>query len=211
MNRVPRIPVIGEITVDTFRDFVSLAKSMNEFPTPEILVCSPGGDIGYTLAMLDDIDENRRNTLATGICQSAAAVLATAGEGWRRCTADTLFRFMPPVKEKIENENGEIEEKVPDLRYYLHSVLVARLASRLKTPVADISLLFDGEFISSTRAKELGLIDEVIFTEAPNGNADRLPGSEGKTVAPVDERIGDLYDTHGCGGAVRLFAPSETE
>lgn len=175
-------------------------------PLENVVVSSPGGDIGYTLAMLDEIDENKRTTKATGICQSAAAVLATAGEGKRICTADTLFRFMPAQKEKMTEiiDGQEVEvEKIPDLRAYLQSVLVARLASRLKTPVAEISLLFDGEFVSSTRAKELGLIDEIIFTEAPRdeGNSVGLSGSEGITAheaygwsGPGSERIVERRD-----------------
>jgi ATP-dependent protease ClpP protease subunit len=186
------IHVIGEITAETFSNYMRQVEKVGAGWTPEtVLISSPGGDIGYTLAMLDEIDESKRGTRATGFCQSAAAVLATAGEGRRICTADTLFRFMPPMKEKVwvvvEGAPTEVE-KVPDYAYYIHSLLVARLASRLKTPVADISLWFDGEFISSTRAKELGLIDEIIFTEAPSGDPNRLQGSEGGSIGWASDR-----------------------
>ena len=177
------IKVIGEITAEsTLRYFEQVDFSRQSTP---VLISSPGGDIGYTLAMLDEIDENKRTTKATGFCQSAAAVLATAGEGKRICTADCLFRFMPPKKELVitmvdGKPYSDGTSSVPDFGYYTHSLLVARLAARLKTSIGDISLMFDGEFISSTRAKELGLIDEIIFTEAQNAerNIDRFPGSE---------------------------------
>ena len=177
------IKVIGEIDAAKLEHYMNQSENMrNGVP---VLISSPGGDIGYTLAMLDEIDESKRPTKATGFCQSAAAVLATAGEGKRVCTADCLFRFMPPKKELvITMVNGKPysdgTEEVPDFGYYTHSLLVARLAARLKTSIGDISLMFDGEFISSTRAKELGLIDEIIFTEAQNAerNTDRFPGSE---------------------------------
>jgi ATP-dependent protease ClpP protease subunit len=163
------ITVIGEINADTFQRYADLWDDRDH----GVLISSPGGDIGYTLAMLDDIDECKRNTWATGICQSAAAVLATAGEGRRVCTMDTLFRFIPPETEKINDPaTGEEIEKVPDLRYYLHSVLVARLAQRLKWALPETYDLFNGQFITSTRAKELGLVDEVISTEVKNGNID---------------------------------------
>jgi ATP-dependent protease ClpP protease subunit len=177
MNNVPKIKVIGEITADTFEKYVDQASSQYEFPIPWVLISSPGGDIGYTLAMLDDIDEHKRVTYATGICQSAAAVLATAGDGLRICTMDALFRFIPPEKEQVLVD-GEWVEKVPDLRYFLHSVLVARLAQRLKWAIPETNDLFDGEFINSERAKELGLIDKVISTEKPNGNLSRVSGCE---------------------------------
>ena len=90
------IHVIGEINEETARRYFDQAE-LNRFGST-VLISSPGGDIGYTLAMLDEIDENKRATKATGFCQSAAAVLATAGEGKRICTADCLFRFMPVLK-----------------------------------------------------------------------------------------------------------------
>lgn len=165
------IPVIGEITAETLKEYFSIAHKDRQ---ATVLVSSPGGDVGYMLAMLDDIDYRNRQTFATGICQSAAAVLATAGEGLRVCTMDTLFRFIPPEPKTL---GGEID----DLDYYLHSVRVARLAARLKCERIEVHDLFDGKFISSTRAKELGLIDEVISTEEINGNSVGLSGSERKT------------------------------
>jgi enoyl-CoA hydratase/carnithine racemase len=55
---------------------------------------------------------------------------------------------------------------------------VARLAQRLKWAIPETNDLFDGEFINSERAKELGLIDKVISTEKPNGNLNRVSGCE---------------------------------
>jgi ATP-dependent protease ClpP protease subunit len=175
------IRVIGEITAESTLHYFEQVEFARQ-STP-VLISSPGGDIGYTLAMLDEIDESKRATKATGFCQSAAAVLATAGEGRRICTADCLFRFMPPKKELVitmvdGKPYSDGTEEVPDFGWYTHSLLVARLAARLNTSIGDVALYFDGEFISSTRAKELGLIDEIIFTEKTNGNSDRLPGSE---------------------------------
>jgi len=183
------IHVIGEITAETFQRYMEQADRVHSHNT--VFISSPGGDIGYTLAMLDEIDESKRTTKASGFCQSAAAVLATAGEGKRVCTSDTLFRFLPPMKEmvkrRIDGEDVEYEG-VSDYGNFVHSLLVARLAARLKTPVADISLMFDGEFISSVRAKELGLIDEIIFTEVLNGkrDSDRFPGSESQADGFAD-------------------------
>lgn len=161
------IKVIGEITAVTFEQYVDQASRYHNNRC-HVLVSSPGGEIGYVLAMLDDIDEHKREVRSTGICQSAAAVLATAGEGKRVCTMDTLFRFIPPATEKlVDPQTGETVDEVPDLRYYLHSICVARLAQRLNWAIPETNDLFNGEFISSARAKELGLVDEVISTEAP--------------------------------------------
>ena len=170
------IKVIGEINANTLSQFFDRAEY---YPEDGVMISSPGGDIGYTLAMLDDIDEFKRPTRATGVCQSAAAVLATAGEGHRVCTMDALFRFIPPEPEDMKDpETGIISKKIPDLRWYLHTVLVARLAQRLKRDKVEVYELFDGEFISSTRAKELGLIDEVISTGALNGHLSGISGRE---------------------------------
>jgi len=209
------IKVIGEITADTFRQYMDCCENPLRFSRPnerdvivveDVLICSPGGDIGYTLAMLDDIDEHKRPTRATGVCQSAAAVLATAGEGKRVCTMDALFRFVPPDIELINDPaTGKGVYKVPDLRWYLHTVLVARLAQRLKRDKVEVYELFDGEFISSTRAKELGLVDEVISTEAPNGNSNRLSGSEREDVEFEECGYDDYAPSPtGSGGEVRV-------
>lgn len=165
------IAVVGEITSETFKQYISLSGHPGGFSPPHsVLISSPGGEIGYTLAMLDDIDYHKRTTLATGINQSAAAVLATAGEGKRICTMDALFRFIHP---RLENET------VTDHQHFLHAVFVARLAARLKCERIEIEDMFDGEFISSTRAKQLGLIDEVISTEVKDGNTGGFSRSEG--------------------------------
>ncbi|MGH7744618.1 MAG: ATP-dependent Clp protease proteolytic subunit [Candidatus Dormibacteria bacterium] len=194
--------VIGEITAETLGEYfnASILDNVRFGGGGRVIISSPGGDIGYMLAMLDDIDFWKRETFATGICQSAAAVLATAGEGKRVCTMDTLFRFIPPVAEKIDDGNGNIVEKIPDLRYFLHSVCVARLAARLKCPKPEIELLFDGQFISSIRAKEFGLIDEVISTEVKNGNSGGFSGSEGPIGRPInfDEYAGFTTSSERC-------------
>ena len=185
------VTVIGEITAQTFQNYVNNAhagrdyfRSVGQGDPSDVLISSPGGDIGYMLAILDDIDYWKRTTYATGINQSAAAILATAGEGKRICTMDALFRFIPPVPEGTE-------DKVSDHRFFLHSLCIARLAARLKCPRIEVHDMFDGEFISSTRAKELGLIDEIISTEVPNGDIDRLPGSQEPLKLKPDEFLRD--------------------
>lgn len=214
------VMVIGEITATTFRryaaqthvgprEFPTLNESyiwdpsiQNYKPNPNfvdpvpagVLISSPGGDIGYMLAMLDDIDYWKRETLATGICQSAAAVLATAGEGKRICTMDTLFRFKPAEPELMDDPDnpGQKIERVPDIRHYLQHLLISRVAQRLNTPLADAELLFDGKFITSIRAQELGLVDEVISTEnTPYGNPSGLSGSE-REIAESEGEFGSI-------------------
>ena len=191
---LPGIQVIGEITSETFEKYVR--QTFREYPNdrPEVLISSPGGEIGYVLAMLDDIDEKKRTTYATGICQSAAAVLATAGEGKRVCTMDTLFRFIPPEMETPRDEYGNRDE-VSDLRHYLHSLLVARLQSRLKWSLAETNDLFDGEFINSMRAKELGLVDEVISTEVVKEEI-----QDGVRIRIIDRRSGEKIPNGQCDG-----------
>ena len=172
------IPVIGEITAETFKEYTLAAYQDQQ---ALVVISGPGGDIGYTLAMLDDIDYKKRTTFATGICQSSAAVLATAGEGRRICTMDTLFRFLKPSHET---------EAVSDYDHFLHSVFVARLAARLKCERVEIEDIFDGEFISSIRAQQLGLIDEVISTGELNGNPSGLSGSESGSDSQAQRALG---------------------
>lgn len=177
--------VVGKINEIAFENYIGFAWGD---PNCQVVISGRGGDVGYTLAMLDDIDLHKRETYATGICEDESAILATAGEGKRVCTMDALFRFFPPKTERLRDpETNKLVEKVPDRRWFLHSVCVARLAARVKCPKIEIEQLFDGQFISSLRAKELGLIDEVISTspvekvttgDEQNGNSCRLSGSQ---------------------------------
>lgn len=119
-----------------------------------VLISSPGGDIGYMFAMFDLIRRAGFNTLATGIVQSAAAVLTQAG-AQRLATPNTLFRFIKP---DVNQQTGEVD----DLRWYLHSKSVNLVAERMKVEVVEGYDVFDNCFINAQRAVELNLIDRIV-------------------------------------------------
>jgi hypothetical protein len=70
----------------------------------------------------------------------------------RICAMDTLFRSMPA---HADSPNDRAQ-------HYLHSVLVARVAQRSKINPIVAGLMFDGNFIKAVRAKEIGLVDELM-------------------------------------------------
>lgn len=148
------INVIGEINAALAEEFLN-SKARFAGGTDTVLISSPGGDIGYMLAMFDTISRKGCNTLSTGIVQSAAAVLSQAG-AVRLATSNTLFRFMKP-------EPSPSTEEVDDLRWYLHSVSVNLVAKKMKVEaVIEAYDVFDNCFITAERALELNLIDQIV-------------------------------------------------
>lgn len=145
--------MLGEITAATAEKFLSTPfQQVSGGDT--VILSSPGGDVGYMLAMYDAIRRGSMNTLSVGIVQSAAAVLSQAGAR-RYALPNTLFRFHKPDPDP---KTGEI----PELAWYLHSLSVNLVVNRLDIAVIEGYDFFDGCFINAQRALELNLIDKIL-------------------------------------------------
>jgi len=137
--------ITGEITPQVARDFFYLAE---EEQITDVVISSPGGDIGLTYGMHDVIKFKDIHTHVAGLAQSAAAVLLQAGT-WRTMTNSSLLMFHSP------------EENCPDAAFRLYTQLVEMVAQRSRINIAEAHDLFDNKFINANRALELGLIDEI--------------------------------------------------
>ncbi len=137
--------ITGEITPQVARDFFYLAE---EEQITDVVISSPGGDIGLTYGMHDVIKFKDIHTHVVGLAQSAAAVLLQAGT-WRTMTNASLLMFHAP------------EENVTDAEFRLYTQLVEMVAQRSGCNIAEAHDLFDNKFINSNRALELNLIDEI--------------------------------------------------
>lgn len=147
------IYLIGEINAQSTEKFLTTPlQSVTGGDT--VLISSPGGSIDYMLTIFDAIKQAGMNTLATGIVQSAAAVLTQAGR-LRLATPNTLFRFLAP-------EPDPKTEEIPDLRWYLHSLSANLVAQRIGAAIPEGYDLFDNQFINAKRALELNLIDQIV-------------------------------------------------
>lgn len=136
---------VGEIGPDMARSFFSglVPKGFTD-----VVISSPGGDIGLTFGMHDVIKFYGLRTHGVGLLQSAAAVLLQAGK-WRTMTNASLLVFHAP------------DEKINDAQWRLHTQLVEMVAQRTGLNIAEAHDLFDNMFINANRALELGLIDEI--------------------------------------------------
>jgi ATP-dependent protease ClpP protease subunit len=141
--------ITGEITPAVANQFFWLA---GEDAIDDVVISSPGGDIGLTYGMFDVIKFNGINTHVVGIAQSAAAVLLQAGAR-RTMTNASLLLFHSPA------------ENVSDLDFRLYTQLVEMVSQRTGMNIAEAHDLFDNKFINANRALELGLIDEIAEDE----------------------------------------------
>jgi ATP-dependent protease ClpP protease subunit len=137
--------ITGEITARVASDFFYLAE---EEQITDLVISSPGGDIGLTFGMFDVAKFKDMHTHVVGLAQSAAAVLLQAG-AWRTMTNSSLLLFHSP------------EETCSDADFRLYTQLVEMVAQRSGLNIAEAHDLFDNKFINANRAMELGLIDEI--------------------------------------------------
>ena len=137
--------ITGEITPQVASNFFYLAE---EEQITDVVISSPGGDIGLTYGMHDVIKFKDIHTHVVGLAQSAAAVLLQAGT-WRTMTNASLLLFHSPA------------ENCSDADFRLYTQLVEMVAQRSGLNVAEAHDLFDNKFINANRALELNLIDEI--------------------------------------------------
>jgi ATP-dependent protease ClpP protease subunit len=140
---------VGEIESNMSRAFFL---SAFEKPVTDVVISSPGGDIGLTYGMHDVIKFQGASTHVVGLAQSSAAVLLQAGKR-RTMTNSSLLMFHSPATD----EDGHVDDKV----WRLYTQLVEMVSQRSGINIAEAHDLFDNMFITANRALELGLIDEI--------------------------------------------------
>lgn len=136
----------GEIEPKVANSFFTLAAT--NFIT-DLIISSPGGDIGLTFGMFDVIRMQGINTHAVGLAQSAAAALFQAGKK-RTMTNSSLLMFHSPA----EDVTGE--------EFRLCTQLAEMVQQRTGMHISEARDLFDNRFINANRAIELGLADEIV-------------------------------------------------
>lgn len=137
--------ITGKIRPENANQFLWLA---GEDMINDVVISSPGGDIGLTYGMFDVIKFNGLSTHVVGAAFSAAAVLLQAG-ALRTMTNSSVLQFHAP------------EEKCSDVEMRLASQLVEMVAQRTGLAVPEAWGLFDGKIISANQALEFNLIDEI--------------------------------------------------
>lgn len=161
--------ITGEITPQVAADFYHW---LGEREVGDWLVLSsPGGDVGLMIGMYDAIVEQDIEIVATGILQSAAAVLFQAGAK-RYMYPNAMLRFH-------EMQRDKDTDNMSDPEWYLLTKLVAMVVQRSGLTLPEGHDLFDGKFIPAKRAVELGLCDGLKNYGGSDGASDRISGGEG--------------------------------
>lgn len=173
--------ITGEITPRVASDFFYLTE---EEQITDVVISSPGGDIGLVYGMFDVIRFKNMHTHVVGLAQSAAAVLLQAGT-WRTMTNASLLMFHAP------------EENCTDSEFRLYTQLVEMVSQRVGCNIAEAHDLFDNKFVNANRALELGLIDEIaedakVIRWTRDGRHSKYP----KQAEPASSN-GDRFDPTG--------------
>lgn len=188
-------PAFGEITPRMAIELMSSRAT--------VLISSPGGDIGSMLAMYDHIRHYEMKTFATGVCQSAAAVLLQAG-ALRIMSRNALLRFMGPEEENLVKED---DEYVDPLIHHLASNMANLVMERTGMALPEAYDLFDGKFINAERALALNLVDKIESRE-DNYVDNRLPSGEGSFDS--GGRGGETAGPESTGGDIHVQPTPET-
>jgi ATP-dependent protease ClpP protease subunit len=166
--------LLGEINSDSayyFYDWI-VENAFQFIGHPELVISSPGGDVGLVIGMYDQIIQRDVPTVAMGVVQSAAAVLFLAGAK-RSMYPNSMLMFHEPTREKDSEDMSD-----PD--WYLFTKLVAMVRQRTGMDLIEAHDLFDGKFISAERAYELGLCDEIVNLGGTDGRTSRVSESQGQ-------------------------------
>ncbi|MBI3244925.1 MAG: ATP-dependent Clp endopeptidase proteolytic subunit ClpP [Deltaproteobacteria bacterium] len=168
-----RIVILGTAVNDEIAALVSaqflFLESENSDRDIHFYINSPGGSVTAGLAIYDTMQYIKPNvsTLCFGQAASMAAILLTAGAKGKRYA-------LPHARIMIHQPWGGVEGQASDISIHAREILRIRddlnqiLSSHTGQPLARIEQDTDRDrFLSSTEAKEYGLIDTVITSRAP--------------------------------------------
>ena len=164
------IIIEGEIqsgmTFDVVAKTILLTKLNTDVKVFNILLNSPGGDVIETLALIDFMDSMKAqgitfNIIVRGAAMSAAALLLTCGTGKRMISKHSkimVHQLSTVVVGKLNDvkSNAKFSEELESDC----NELMAKHSNKDKEYWENISS--SDFFMSSERAKELGIVDQII-------------------------------------------------
>lgn len=168
-----RIVILGTAVNDEIAALVSAQFLFLESENPDrdihFYINSPGGSVTAGLAIYDTMQYIKPDvsTLCFGQAASMGAILLTAGAKGKRYA-------LPHARIMIHQPWGGVEGQASDISIHAREILRIRddlnqiLSIHTGQPLARIEQDTDRDrFLSSTEAKEYGLIDTVITSRAP--------------------------------------------
>jgi len=168
-----RIVILGTQVTDEIAALITAQLLFLESEEPEkdifLYINSPGGSVTAGLAIYDTMQYVKPDvsTLCFGQAASMGALLLTAGAKGKRFA-------LPHSRIMIHQPWGGVEGQASDISIHAREILRIRedlnqiLSKHTGQPLTRIEQDTDRDrFLSSTEAKEYGLIDEVITSRAP--------------------------------------------
>lgn len=168
-----RIVILGTAVNDEIAALVSAQFLFLESENPDrdihFYINSPGGSVTAGLAIYDTMQYIKPDvsTLCFGQAASMGALLLTAGAKGKRYA-------LPHARIMIHQPWGGVEGQASDINIHAREILRIRedlnqiLSHHTGQPLTRIEQDTDRDrFLSSTEAKEYGLIDTVITSRAP--------------------------------------------
>ena len=176
-----RIVILGTAVNDEIAALVSAQFLFLESENPDrdihFYINSPGGSVTAGLAIYDTMQYIKPDvsTLCFGQAASMGAILLTAGAKGKRYA-------LPHARIMIHQPWGGVEGQASDISIHAREILRIRddlnqiLSIHTGQPLARIEQDTDRDrFLSSTEAKEYGLIDTVITSRAPLSPEEKKP------------------------------------
>jgi ATP-dependent Clp protease protease subunit len=174
-----RIIILGTQVTDEIAALMTAQLLFLESEDPDkdiyFYINSPGGSVTAGLAIYDTIQYVKPpvSTLCFGQAASMAALLLAAGAKGKRFA-------LPHARIMIHQPWGGVEGQASDINIHAREILRIRedlnqiLSKHTGQPLARIEQDTDRDrFLTSSEAKEYGLIDEVITSRAPLKMEDR--------------------------------------
>jgi ATP-dependent Clp protease protease subunit len=161
---------------DAFRTLMFYLDSKDNERPIKLYINSPGGMIYPLLGMLDVIDKVKSPvyTYANGLAASAAAILLTYGDKRYATRYSTIMTHQPLIGcVGGQTEDIKIHAKEMDrLRLLLAEIVSYKTGLSIEKILTD---LFDRDtYITPEKAKELGIIDEIVEPEKNKGIDSKL-------------------------------------
>jgi ATP-dependent Clp protease protease subunit len=159
-------PITDEIATEVIAKLLYLAQVSPQLPV-NLYINSPGGSVTAAIAILNTI-ESLGVPVATyciGLASSIAAVILASGtHGYRHALKTSEIAFSPvTLRDRRTPENQAMLAR-------LESELIARTARATGIREEFIEEFFrDSVVLTSQRALELGIIDEIVSTRKPGG------------------------------------------
>lgn len=161
----------------------------------DVYINSPGGEIfagSEIYTILREASESGRynvNIYITGVAASAASIIAMSGHSVMSPTAQMMVHCVSTV---AHGNHADMEHTAEELRIADQALATAYTGKSGMTEEQALEMMNHETWLTAERAKELGLIDEIMFADEAEPVA--LVASTGTFTREALQRMKDAMD-----------------